>query len=80
MNFEAINIPVWKTKDYILPIESLHGVYHIYLKRMGKFYMRNEKGIVVKFRARDAKEDEFYTKVYKEKRSISTGLISVTSV
>jgi len=79
MIFEAINIPVWKTRAYILPIESLRGVYHIYLKRLGIFYMKNEKGIVVKFSARDAKEDEFYTKVYKEKKSIAAGMISVVS-
>lgn len=79
MKFEAINIPVWKTRDYILDVAKIHGVYRIYLKRLGKFYMKNEHGIKVKFSAKDAKEDEFYTKVFKENRAISTGLISVTS-
>jgi len=71
MILEALNIPVWKTRAYILPIESIFGVYQIYLKRLGVFYMRNEKGIVIKFRTQSAIEESFYDKAYKEKKSIS---------
>lgn len=77
MLFETLLIPVWKTRDYSFEIAKLQGTYQIYLKRLGKFYMKNEQGVKVKFSARDAKEEEFYTKVYKEKKSIAAGMISV---
>lgn len=73
MILEAFNIPVWKTKDYALDIAKLNGVYRIYLKRLGKYYMRNEHGIKMKFSAKDAKEEAFYDKVYKENKSIDAG-------
>jgi len=79
MIFENLLIPVWKTRDYSFEIAKLQGTYLIYLKRLGMFYMKNENGVKLKFSARDAKEEEFYTKVYKEKKGISAGMVTVVS-
>jgi len=71
MIFENLLIPVWKTRDYSFEIAKLQGTYLIYLKRLGKFYMKNENGVKLKFSTQGMDEESFYDKAYRERRGIS---------
>lgn len=79
MILEAFNIPVWKTRDYSLDIAKLNGVYRIYLKRLGKYYMKNEHGIKMKFSAKNSADEVFYDKAYADQSTISLGTLVVVS-
>lgn len=70
MQFEALNLPVWKTRGYSFEIAKLQGAYRIYLKRLGKYYMRNENGVKLRFITDVPDEIEYYDLAYKNQTPI----------
>lgn len=79
MIFETLLVPAWKTRDYSFDLTTLKGTYLIYLKRLGKFYMKNEHGVKFRFSAKDVADEAFYDEVYKKGKSISAGMVTVVS-
>ena len=79
MILTSLLIPAWKTRDFTLPVSHLRGDFVIYLRRLGFFYMKNDKGVKVKFAAKDESEKAFYDQVYSEKRPVSVGLITLVT-